>query len=89
MKPILLISLLATLLVTVFGQDVKNSTREFKLKTNLKPNQAGKGRFKNLYLESYHTGAGLDDAVLISTPRNPIKGFLNGTVGKSQGTTCK
>ena len=42
-----------------------NTSQEYHLKTKLKPGQAGKQRFDGLYLESYHTGAGLDDAVTV------------------------
>ena len=74
-----------TFLATALGA-VKNTTREFHLKTTLKPNQAGKERFANLYLEAYHTGAGLNDAVMVPKEGAAIKGFLNGTNGLVKGT---
>lgn len=67
---------LATLTTTGLAA-LQNTTREFNLKTVLKPNQSGKTRYANLYLEGYHTGAGLSDAVLVSNPENPLKAYLN------------
>lgn len=65
----LLNALLAWLpfLATAFAQagSVTNTSREYLLKTDLQPNQPGKERFNNLYLEAYHIGAGLNDAVMV------------------------
>ena len=36
----------------------------------------------NLFVEAYHTGAGLNDAVLIPSPNTASKFFLNGTTGQ-------
>ena len=90
MKLILTLIALATLLATAFGAEaaLKNTTQEYHLKTVLKPNQSGKERYNNLWLEAYHTGAGLDDAVMVKNPKAAIKGFLNGTNGKAGGVTC-
>lgn len=56
-----------------------NTTRAYYLKTSLKANQPKKTRFNNLYLESYHTGAGLSDAVFSAENKYSAKGFLNAT----------
>lgn len=60
---------ITTLVTTVFSQagGIKNNTQEYYLKTKLKPNQRGKARYDGLYLETYHTGAGLSDAVLVKS----------------------
>ena len=76
------ITLLILFTTTVFGQ-LNTTNREFALKTVVKPDQPGKERFAELYLTGYHTGAGLNDAVFISDPTTPVKGFLNGTAGQS------
>ncbi len=60
----------------------------YRLKTDLKPGQPGKERFSDLYLEAYHTGAGLDDAVMVPNATAGIVGYLNGTVGHSGNITC-
>lgn len=57
-----------------------NATANYQLKTCLKPNQPGKERFDNLWLFSYHTGAGLGDATLSATGRNQSAvGYLSPT----------
>jgi hypothetical protein len=65
---------------------VANHSREYLLRTELKPGQPSKARFNGLWLEAYHTGAGLNDAVLVEDKTNSAKGFLNGTNGKVKGT---
>lgn len=82
--PIVPLSLLIALFTTADAK-VKNSTQEFHLKTVLKPNQPGKAHFGNLWLEAYHTGAGLNDAVMVPKQSAAIKGFLNGTNGEVDG----
>ena len=71
------------------AEAIKNTTQEFRLKTCLKPGQSGKKQYDNLYLEAYHTGAGLDDAVMVPRKEAGIKGFLNGTDGHAGGVTCE
>ncbi|KAF2723839.1 hypothetical protein K431DRAFT_282532 [Polychaeton citri CBS 116435] len=56
-----------------------NTSRSYLLHTSLKPHQPKKSRFNDLYLYSYHTGAGLGDAVLTPNSTVASKGFLNGT----------
>jgi hypothetical protein len=68
---------------------LKNSTRQYRLKTDLEPGQSDKSRFANLYLEGYHTGAGLDDAVMVTEQSAGIIGWLNGTNGNASGVTCR
>ncbi|KAK3721049.1 hypothetical protein LTR37_003339 [Vermiconidia calcicola] len=81
MQLIQLILTLATFLLTVKCQ-VQNTTQQYRLKTELKPNQPGKERYGNLYLAGYHIAAGLSDAVLLSDQSAGITGFLNGTNGQ-------
>lgn len=65
---------------------VANTTREYNLKTCLKPGQPDKSRFDNLWLYAYHTGAGLNDAVLDpNRTEYAIKGFLNASLGSGSG----
>ncbi|KAK4544399.1 hypothetical protein LTR36_004290 [Oleoguttula mirabilis] len=47
-----------------------NTSREYNIRTCLKPGQPGKARFDNLWLDDYHTGAGLSDAVFFPTRTN-------------------
>ena len=86
-----LINILITLttLIAASNAALANKTQEFHLKTALKPGQKGKSRFNNLYIESYHTGAGLSDAVMVpaNSATNRAKAFLNGTNGEVKGTT--
>ncbi|CAK3932297.1 Hypothetical predicted protein [Lecanosticta acicola] len=66
-----------------------NSTQEYRLKTCLKPGQAGKEQYDNLWLVSYHTGAGLSDATFMSAANksSAIRGYLGPTnVTSSNGT---
>ncbi|KAF3936506.1 hypothetical protein ABW19_dt0200266 [Dactylella cylindrospora] len=43
---------------------IQNTTREFHLKTRLLKPRYGRYKFNNLYVYSYHTGAGQSDAAL-------------------------
>ena len=90
MNLIYILLALTTFLTTVLCQDadVKNTTREFQLKTTIKPGHPGKERYNNLWLAAYHTGAGLDDALMINNRSSAIKGFLNGTLGGVFCPTC-
>lgn len=56
-----------------------NNTQEFYLRTELKTNETGKDAYDGLYIEAYHTGAGLNDAVLVANESYAIKGFANAT----------
>lgn len=87
MKLLSLATIATGLLIGV--EAITNTTQEFRLKTALKPGQKGKSAYKDLYLEAYHTGAGLDDAVMVPRKSAGIKGFLNGTNGESGDVTCK
>jgi hypothetical protein len=84
-------NIVATLLLMSMGVEgaLKNSTQKYRLKTDLKPGQPGKGRYNNLYLEAYHTGAGLDDAVMVPKKSSGIVGWLNGTNGHAGDIDCK
>lgn len=85
-----LLHFIAATVLLVLGVEatIKNTTQEYRLKTDLKPGQSGKQRFSDLYLETYHTGAGLDDAVMVKNASEYIVGFLNGTNGQAGGVTC-
>ncbi|KAH0356992.1 hypothetical protein KCU81_g94, partial [Aureobasidium melanogenum] len=56
-----------------------NTTREYELRTLLKPGQEGKERFNDLWLVASHTGAGLNDGVFYSNRSYAAKGFENAT----------
>lgn len=56
-----------------------NNTGEYRLKTELKPHQRNKRLFENLYVYSYHTGAGLGDAIFTRNASAAPVGFLNAT----------
>ena len=49
--------------------------REYYLKTQV-IEHGGPRRFNNLYIEAYHTGAGLNDAVLVPKSNHSAKGSL-------------
>lgn len=84
-----LLLFLSTLLITTHAK-LKNSTREFKLRTKVKPNQPDyKDAFNDLWVVAYHTGAAENDAVLYKNDTFAATGFLNGTNGKYNDITCK
>lgn len=56
-----------------------NTTREYRLRSEVKPHQRGKKAFNNQYLVAYHTGAGLDDATFSSNMSIASTSFLNAT----------
>ncbi|KAI9683743.1 MAG: hypothetical protein M1822_005933 [Bathelium mastoideum] len=89
----LLTSLLSTS-VTSYPQlsprasDVLNNTQAYYLRT--RPNSTNT-LYADLYLETYHTGAGLNDAVLVPGPPNgatdyTARAFLNSTDGNNNST---
>lgn len=53
-----------------------NNTREYQLKTKVKPGQPDKARFANLWLSPYHTGAGTNDVVFQKGQKGSSKGSL-------------
>jgi hypothetical protein len=64
-----------------------NTTKEYQLQTCLKPGQNDKSQYNNLWLSSYHTGAGLNDVVFHKVQSGASKAFLNATnVTSSSGT---
>ncbi|CZT17457.1 uncharacterized protein RCC_03291 [Ramularia collo-cygni] len=72
---------LASAAVIERGASVK---QEYYLKTHVK---SGYNRFDNLYLEAYHTGAGLNDATFNKTTSTAAKGYLaNPVYGHSSAT---
>jgi len=72
---------IATLLTLASTQSTPiNTSVEYNLKTWIKPGQTGKQQYTNLWLQTYHTGAGESDAVFVPTLYNTTaKGFLNTT----------
>jgi len=56
-----------------------NDTREYRLRTEVKPHQRGKKAYNNLFLYAYHTGAGLDDAAVSSNVSIAETSYLNAT----------
>ena len=87
MRVLTVITALAALVLACEAA-LKNSSQEYYLQTKLKPGQSGKARFDGLWIEAYHTGAGLDDAVAVDSKKNAAKGFLNGTNGDVGGVKC-
>jgi hypothetical protein len=57
--------------------DVTDTPKYYLLKT--KVYHGGRSKFNNLYVSSYHTGAGLNDAVLELSKDVARKAYLNGT----------
>lgn len=75
-----LLSIATFLGVTLALPTALNTSAEYNLKTCLKPGQTGKERYESLWLESYHTGAGLSDATFASTRSNvSAAGYLSAT----------
>jgi len=69
---------LITLLSTALA--AQNTSREYHLRTCLKPHQPGKERFENLWLQAYHTGAGENDATFTSNHSAVLAaGYLSAT----------
>ena len=57
-----------------------NTTQEYQLRTRVKPSQGNKTRFENLWVDSYHTGAGMSDVTLQSERANyTARGYLAST----------
>lgn len=54
----------------------QTTTKDFHLKTSSASNNDA---HNNLYIYAYHTGAGLNDAVLSSNADDASKAFVNGT----------
>lgn len=74
-----LTTLLTTTTLAQLQPTFTNTTREYNLRTCLKPDQPSyKDRFDNLWLYGYHTGAGLDDATFSDTKTEyAAKGYLS------------
>jgi hypothetical protein len=72
-------SLLTLASVATTALATSSEPTHYRLKTEVKPHQRGKGNYNNLYLTTYHTGAGLNDATFIKNSSNPAVGYLNGT----------
>lgn len=72
-------SLLMLASMVTSGLAALNDTQQYRLKSELKPGQRNKRLFENMYLYSYHTGAGLGDATFSRNGSAGITGFLNAT----------
>ncbi|OQO09593.1 hypothetical protein B0A48_04995 [Cryoendolithus antarcticus] len=59
-------------LPSIFAQNATSPT--YKLRADLKPGQPDKIAYDGVYLSSYHTGAGLNDAVFYS--KDPADGIF-------------
>lgn len=66
---------LAILAAAVTANPVAQTAKEFNLKTSGAKNK----NHNNLFVYAYHTGAGLNDAVLDKDGSNASKIYLNGT----------
>ena len=67
-------------MTTVLAQHTPlNTSREYNLRTSLKPTNDNKSRFDNLWLSSYHIGPYQSDAVFTSdrTSETVVVGFLS------------
>src|SRR5271156_596978 len=75
-------SLLSAALSSPLSSSVEcRAPKEYRLQTKIVNNKNDKGTFKGqLWVSSYHTGAGLSDAVLIKNGSEAAKGYLNGTI---------
>ncbi|PNS15084.1 hypothetical protein CAC42_2313 [Sphaceloma murrayae] len=71
--------LITTFAFVGFSTAALNTTRSFKLMTKVKPGKSNKKQFNGLYLSAYHSGAGLNDAVLVKGKASGIRGFFNQT----------
>lgn len=71
-----LLTCLITLVATAAGSPIATrATTEFQLKTT----GSSQAAHNDLYVYTYHTGAGLNDAVLDPNAANAPKIYLNGT----------
>lgn len=80
----LLSIMLATLAIAapLTGRDtpaITNSTQEFKLQICLPSGASDINHFEGLWLEGYHTGAGLNDVVFNSNQSQAAKAWINNT----------
>lgn len=83
MHALILLSLMALATFTIAQQPVNttqfNTTQEFLIKTRTKPSDSDKCSFDNLYLTSYHTGAGQSDPVFTNDTTVARPFFLSPT----------
>ncbi|KAF2217248.1 hypothetical protein CERZMDRAFT_93298 [Cercospora zeae-maydis SCOH1-5] len=74
--------LLIALVLAIFGLTVTSITVTgplYQIKTELQPSSANKTDYNNLWLSTYHTGAGLNDVVFQSTQNNSAKAYFSPT----------
>jgi hypothetical protein len=72
-------TLLTLASVAITALATSSQPTHYRLKTEVKPHQRGKGSYNNLYLTTYHTGAGLNDATFVKNSSNAAVGYLNET----------
>lgn len=70
-----LLTSLLILAATAIASPIARATKQFQLKTTASSQAA----HNNLYVYTYHTGAGLNDAVLDQDVTKAPKIYLNGT----------
>ena len=93
MLPTTVILLLLSLLNLAFSSSLlsprqASATQQYYLRTSIVDATNDTGTPKgHLYLTSYHTGAGLSDAVLTSNISNALPGYLNSTLNPDSGET--
>lgn len=74
---------LFTFLSAIFASPLEPRVAEYHLQTRIVNGKNDKGTPKgNLLVEAYHTGAGLNDAVLTKNVSTAAKFYLNGTVAQ-------
>jgi hypothetical protein len=56
-----------------------SESQHYRLVTEAKPHQRAKSGYNSLYVTTYHTGAGLNDATFVKNQSNAAVGYLNGT----------
>ena len=74
-------TLCALLATTSSSSLLRRQTQEYHLQSKCVSCANDKGTHKGgLYIESYHTGAGLSDAVFTKNVSMAARGYLNGTM---------
>ena len=56
-----------------------SESQHYRLVTEVKSHQRAKSSYNSLYVTTYHTGAGLNDATFVKNQSNAAVGYLNGT----------
>jgi hypothetical protein len=72
-------TLLTLASVTTTALATSSEPQHYRLVTKVKPHQRAKISYNNLYVTTYHTGAGLNDATFVKNQSAAAVGYLNGT----------